>query len=231
MDNNIFGEFFKNKIPFNLVLQTERTVENVLSFMGNEELYMSNNDKYNLTIDGITRIDEEEVSEEEKEIRSKFETNNLSTLSRSEVDKLNVRLETILNAKSKVKKELEIQLYCTRFAQCLRKLVCGFHKNKNFYNFDMTKKYSIDTKPFDGDAAPTLPIVNVYSHFLKNPKIESGCYNAGFENISIREIAEMIKKEIALLKSKPGNQVKWSRLYSSFLKSSNNQMQKTGGKA
>jgi len=38
-------------------------------------------------------------------------------------------------------------------------------------------------------------IVNVYSHFLKNPKIESGCYNAGFENISIREIAEMIKKE------------------------------------
>jgi len=38
-------------------------------------------------------------------------------------------------------------------------------------------------------------IVNVYSHFLKNPKIESGCYNAGFENISIKEIAEMVKKE------------------------------------
>ena len=37
-------------------------------------------------------------------------------------------------------------------------------------------------------------IVNVYSHFLKNPKIESGCYNAGFENISIKEIAEMIQK-------------------------------------
>jgi nucleoside-diphosphate-sugar epimerase len=37
-------------------------------------------------------------------------------------------------------------------------------------------------------------IINVYSHFLKNPKIESGCYNAGFENISIKEIAEMIQK-------------------------------------
>jgi len=37
-------------------------------------------------------------------------------------------------------------------------------------------------------------IVNVYSHFLKNPKIESGCYNAGFENISIKEIAETIQK-------------------------------------
>jgi nucleoside-diphosphate-sugar epimerase len=37
-------------------------------------------------------------------------------------------------------------------------------------------------------------IVNVYSHFLKNPKIQSGCYNAGFENISIKEIAEMVKK-------------------------------------
>jgi nucleoside-diphosphate-sugar epimerase len=37
-------------------------------------------------------------------------------------------------------------------------------------------------------------IVNVYSHFLKNSDVASGCYNAGFENISIKEIAEMIQK-------------------------------------
>ena len=35
-------------------------------------------------------------------------------------------------------------------------------------------------------------MVNVYLHFLKNPNILSGCYNAGFENISILEIAEII---------------------------------------
>jgi nucleoside-diphosphate-sugar epimerase len=39
-------------------------------------------------------------------------------------------------------------------------------------------------------------IVNVYSHFLKNPDIESGCYNAGFENISILQIAEMVKNKL-----------------------------------
>lgn len=39
-------------------------------------------------------------------------------------------------------------------------------------------------------------MVNVYDHFLTNPHIKSGCYNAGFENISILEIAEMIKKKM-----------------------------------
>jgi len=39
-------------------------------------------------------------------------------------------------------------------------------------------------------------IINVYLHFLNNPSIESGFYNAGFENISILEIAETIKKII-----------------------------------
>ena len=27
-------------------------------------------------------------------------------------------------------------------------------------------------------------MVNVYKHFLENPQLDSGCYNAGFENIS-----------------------------------------------
>jgi nucleoside-diphosphate-sugar epimerase len=36
-----------------------------------------------------------------------------------------------------------------------------------------------------------LDLVDVYRHFLAND-IESGCYNAGFENLSILEMAEMI---------------------------------------
>ena len=35
-------------------------------------------------------------------------------------------------------------------------------------------------------------LVNVYRHFLANPTIESGCYNAGFENVKIREIADRV---------------------------------------
>ena len=39
-------------------------------------------------------------------------------------------------------------------------------------------------------------MANVYMHFIKNPKIESGCYNAGFENISILDIAKCVTKYI-----------------------------------
>lgn len=37
-------------------------------------------------------------------------------------------------------------------------------------------------------------MVRVYEHFLSNNEIASGDYNAGFENISIREIATLIQK-------------------------------------
>tara|TARA_Y100001970_G_scaffold129887_1_gene160156 strand:- start:32764 stop:33708 length:945 start_codon:yes stop_codon:yes gene_type:complete len=36
----------------------------------------------------------------------------------------------------------------------------------------------------------------VYMHFISNPNIQSGCYNAGFENLSINSIAKLIKKMI-----------------------------------
>ncbi len=36
-------------------------------------------------------------------------------------------------------------------------------------------------------------IANVYNHFLINSSIPSGCYNAGFENISIMDIANKVK--------------------------------------
>ena len=39
-------------------------------------------------------------------------------------------------------------------------------------------------------------MVKVYEHFLENDDINSGFYNAGFENISILSIAEMIKDKL-----------------------------------
>ena len=37
-------------------------------------------------------------------------------------------------------------------------------------------------------------MANVYKHFLENPDLEDGNYNAGFENISILDIANLSKK-------------------------------------
>ncbi|MCB1168422.1 MAG: NAD-dependent epimerase/dehydratase family protein, partial [Leptospiraceae bacterium] len=39
-------------------------------------------------------------------------------------------------------------------------------------------------------------LVEVYLHFLNRPEIESGCYNAGFENISILDIARKVSGKI-----------------------------------
>ena len=38
-------------------------------------------------------------------------------------------------------------------------------------------------------------MINVYRHFISKNSIESGCYNAGLENMTILEIAEIIKKK------------------------------------
>ena len=37
-------------------------------------------------------------------------------------------------------------------------------------------------------------LANVYRHFLNHPTLPSGCYNAGFENLKIREIANFVQK-------------------------------------
>ena len=40
-------------------------------------------------------------------------------------------------------------------------------------------------------------MVRVYQHFLANPDLAPGCYNAGFENISILDIAERVNEKIS----------------------------------
>jgi nucleoside-diphosphate-sugar epimerase len=39
-------------------------------------------------------------------------------------------------------------------------------------------------------------MINVYRHLVSNPQIESGCYNAGFENVSILDIAEVVSNKV-----------------------------------
>jgi len=100
------------------------------------------------------------------------------------------------------------KIYCIRPAT-----VCGcsprmrLDVSVNMLTFQALKNNKITV--FGGNQTrPNIHIkdmVNVYRHFLINSHLLSGCYNAGFENISILEIAEKIQKkldcEIVLMKS------------------------------
>lgn len=53
---------------------------------------------------------------------------------------------------------------------------------------------------FGGDQTrPNIHIddmVDVYRHFLAAPDLPSGCYNAGFENLAILDIAERVRSAV-----------------------------------
>ncbi len=93
----------------------------------------------------------------------------------------------------------KMKIHCIRPAT-----VCGVSPRMrldvsvNMLSFQALKNKKITV--FGGEQTrPNIHIkdmINVYRHFIKNPDIESGCYNAGFENISILEIAKMVKRHI-----------------------------------
>jgi nucleoside-diphosphate-sugar epimerase len=90
----------------------------------------------------------------------------------------------------------KMQVHCIRPAT-----VCGMSPRMrldvsvNMLTFQALKNKKITV--FGGDQTrPNIhmkDMVRVYQHFVNNSNIESGCYNAGFENISILQIAEMVK--------------------------------------
>ena len=91
----------------------------------------------------------------------------------------------------------EMQVHCIRPAT-----VCGLSPRMrldvsvNMLTYQGLKNGKITV--FGGDQTrPNIHIkdlVNVYRHFLANQDIVSGCYNAGFENLKIREIAQRVQK-------------------------------------
>lgn len=92
-----------------------------------------------------------------------------------------------------------MQVHCIRPAT-----VCGVSPRMrldvsvNMLSYQALKNGKITV--FGGDQTrPNIhiqDIANVYRHFLAHPEIESGCYNAGFENISILDIAERVNSKI-----------------------------------
>ena len=93
----------------------------------------------------------------------------------------------------------KMQVHCIRPAT-----VCGMSPRMrldvsvNMLTFQALKNKKITV--FGGDQTrPNIhmkDMVRVYQHFANNSNIESGCYNAGFENISILQIAEMVKNKL-----------------------------------
>jgi nucleoside-diphosphate-sugar epimerase len=93
----------------------------------------------------------------------------------------------------------QMQVHCIRPAT-----VCGISPRMrldvsvNMLSYQALKNRRITV--FGGDQTrPNIhiqDICDVYRHFLAHPEIASGCYNAGFENISILDIAERVKAKI-----------------------------------
>lgn len=93
----------------------------------------------------------------------------------------------------------KMQVHCVRPAT-----VCGYSDRMrldvsvNMLTFQALKNKRITV--FGGDQTrPNIHIkdmIRVYQHLLNNSSIPSGCYNAGFENISILDIAERVKKKV-----------------------------------
>ena len=98
--------------------------------------------------------------------------------------------------------------------KCIRPAtVCGFSPRMrldvsvNMLTYQALKNGKITV--FGGNQTrPNIYIkdmINVYKHFLINKEIEAGCYNAGFENISIldiaKEVSKFIKTEIVVTES------------------------------
>ncbi len=93
----------------------------------------------------------------------------------------------------------KMQVHCVRPAT-----VCGFSPRMrldvavNMLTFQALQNKRITV--FGGDQTRPnihiLDLIDVYLHFLGNPQIASGCYNAGFENISILEIANRVTEII-----------------------------------
>ena len=92
----------------------------------------------------------------------------------------------------------QMRVHCLRPAT-----VCGLSPRMrldvsvNMLTYQALKNGKI--KVFGGQQTrPNIHIkdmVNVYRHFLEKPELPNGCYNAGFENVSIMNIAEKIAEK------------------------------------
>mgnify|MGYP001157079402 FL=1 len=155
------------------VLATQKLVENSVKNKVKQFIFASSGSVYGVK-------EEEEVTEE------------LSLVPISTYNKTKMISERVLKSY-----ENDIKIHCIRPAT-----VCGFSPRMrldvsvNMFTFQALKFKSMSV--FGGNQIrPNIHIqdlVNVYKHFISNPSLPGGFYNAGFENLKIIEIAKKVAK-------------------------------------
>ena len=157
------------------VLATQKLVEKSIKNKVKHFIYASSGSVY-----GIKK--EEKVTEE------------LSLMPISTYNKTKMIAERVLQSYQD-----KIKIHCIRPAT-----VCGFSPRMrldvsvNMFAFQALKNKSMSI--FGGNQIrPNIHIqdlVNVYKHFISKPNLPGGFYNAGFENLSVLDIAKMVSKKI-----------------------------------
>ena len=157
------------------VLATQKLIENSVRNKVKQFIFASSGSVY-----GVKK---------EKEV-----TEDLSLVPISTYNKTKMISERILKSY-----ENDIKVHCIRPAT-----VCGYSPRMrldltvNMFAFQALKFKSMSI--FGGNQIRPnihiLDLINVYKHFILNPNLPSGFYNAGFENLKIIEIAKQVSKII-----------------------------------
>ena len=157
------------------VLATQKLIENSVKNKVKHFIFASSGSVYGI--------------KEEKEV-----TEELPLVPISTYNKTKMIAERVLQSY-----ENDIKFHCIRPAT-----VCGFSPRMrldvsvNMFAFQALKFKSMSV--FGGDQIrPNIHIqdlINTYKHFISNPGLPGGFYNAGFENLKIIEIAQKVAKII-----------------------------------
>ena len=157
------------------VLATQKLIENAIKNKVKYFIFASSGSVY-----GVKK---------EKEV-----TEDLSLVPISTYNKTKMISERILKSYQN-----EIKIHCIRPAT-----VCGYSPRMrldvtvNIFTFQALRFKSMTV--FGGDQIrPNIHIqdlINVYKHFISNPSLPEGIYNAGFENLKIIDIAKEVAKII-----------------------------------
>ena len=157
------------------VLATQKLIDNSIKNKVKHFIFASSGSVYGI--------------KEEKEV-----TEELSLVPISTYNKTKMIAERVLRSY-----ENNIKFHCIRPAT-----VCGFSPRMrldvsvNMFTFQALKFKTMSV--FGGDQIrPNIHIqdlINIYKHFISNPDLPSGFYNAGFENLKIIEIAQKVAKII-----------------------------------
>jgi len=217
IDTQWFGNHLKKNKKLNIIKKDIRSLDDKifdkvdtvvhLANIANDPSAILNPDlSWDINVLGTKKIVEQAIKKKVKHFifassgsvygvkKEKKVTEELSCVPISVYNKTKMISEKVLHSYSN-----KIKIHCIRPAT-----VCGFSPRMrldvsvNMFTYQALKNKKITV--FGGkQIRPNINIkdlVNVYVHFIKNPKIKSGNYNAGFENLKILDIANLVKQKI-----------------------------------